>query len=61
MPFMADGRPVDIILNPLGVVSRMNLGQLETHLGFAAMKQGKHIATPVFDGFPQDELAEHGF
>jgi DNA-directed RNA polymerase subunit beta len=51
MPFMADGTPVDIILNPLGVPSRMNLGQIfETTLGWAAKKLGVHYATPVFDG-----------
>ena len=51
MPFMADGTPVDIILNPLGVPSRMNLGQLyETMLGWAGDKLGKHYSTPVFDG-----------
>jgi DNA-directed RNA polymerase subunit beta len=51
MPFLSDGRPVDIILNPIGVPSRMNLGQiLETHLGWAAARLGYKIATPVFDG-----------
>ncbi|MCK4606531.1 MAG: DNA-directed RNA polymerase subunit beta [candidate division Zixibacteria bacterium] len=51
MPYMADGTPVDIILNPLGVPSRMNVGQiLETHLGWAAKKLGEYIATPVFEG-----------
>jgi DNA-directed RNA polymerase subunit beta len=51
MPYLADGRPVDIVLNPLGVPSRMNLGQIfETALGWAGLKLGKHYATPVFDG-----------
>ena len=51
MPFLPDGTPVDIILNPIGVPSRMNIGQiLETHLGWAAAKLGFRIATPVFDG-----------
>jgi DNA-directed RNA polymerase subunit beta len=51
MPYMANGTSVDVILNPLGVPSRMNIGQiLETHLGWAATRLGEHIATPVFDG-----------
>ncbi len=51
MPFLPDGTPLDIVLNPLGVPSRMNLGQvLEVHLGMAARKLGWHVATPVFDG-----------
>jgi DNA-directed RNA polymerase subunit beta len=51
MPYMPDGTPVEIVLNPLGVPSRMNLGQiLETHLGWAAHAVGIHVATPVFDG-----------
>ena len=51
MPFLPDGTPVDIVLNPLGVPSRMNIGQiLETHLGWAAQALGIHVATPVFDG-----------
>jgi DNA-directed RNA polymerase subunit beta len=51
MPFLPDGTPVDVILNPLGVPSRMNFGQiLETHMGWAAEKLGLRIATPVFDG-----------
>ena len=51
MPYMPDGRPVDVVLNPQGVPSRMNLGQiLELHLGMAAKKLGVHVATPVFDG-----------
>ena len=75
MPFLADGTPVDIVLSPLGVPSRMNLGQvLETHLGWAAaqgwrpyegdgavalgMPPWSHVATPVFDGARQEEIAE---
>jgi len=51
MPFLPDGKPVDIVLNPLGVPSRMNIGQvLETHLGWAAQALGLHVQTPVFDG-----------
>ena len=50
MPFLPDGKPVDIVLNPLGVPSRMNVGQiLETHLGWAA-KTSLHAKTPVFEG-----------
>ena len=50
MPFLADGTPVEIVLNPLGVPSRMNVGQvLETHLGWAAKLLGLRFATPVFD------------
>ena len=56
MPFLDDGTPVDICLNPLGVPSRMNVGQvLETHLGVAAKALGFKIATPVFDGIPRNE------
>lgn len=59
MPFMEDGTPVDIILNPLGVVSRMNLGQiLETHLGIAARRLGYKVATPVLDGITEDQIKE---
>jgi DNA-directed RNA polymerase subunit beta len=59
MPFLPDGTPVDIILNPIGVPSRMNLGQvLETHLGWAASKLGFRVATPVFDGAREDEIKE---
>jgi len=59
MPYLADGTPVDVVLNPLGVVSRMNLGQiLETHLGLAAHKLGYKIATPIFDGVPVDKIKE---
>ncbi len=57
MPFLPDGRPVDIILNPLGVISRMNLGQiLETHLGWAAATLGYKVASPVFDGVSIDAI-----
>jgi DNA-directed RNA polymerase subunit beta len=57
MPFLADGTPVDILLNPLGVPSRMNVGQiLETHLGWAAQKLGFKAITPVFDGASEEEL-----
>ena len=57
MPFLQDGTPVDIILNPLGVPSRMNVGQiLETHLGYAAAKLGFKAVTPVFDGATEDEI-----
>jgi len=59
MPFMEDGTPVDIMLNPLGVPSRMNIGQvLEIHLGMAAKRLGVHVATPVFDGVKNHDLAE---
>ncbi len=58
MPFMADGTPVEIILNPLGVPGRMNIGQvLETHLGWAASRLGFTTVTPVFDGADEDEIA----
>ena len=57
MPFLADGTPVDIVLNPLGVPSRMNVGQvLETHLGWAAKLLGMRFATPVFDGIKEKEI-----
>ena len=57
MPFLADGTPVDIILNPLGVPGRMNIGQiLETHLGWAASRLGFRAITPVFDGATEDEI-----
>jgi DNA-directed RNA polymerase subunit beta len=57
MPFLADGTPVDILLNPLGVPSRMNVGQiLETHLGWAAQKLGFKAITPVFDGATEEEI-----
>ena len=59
MPYLPDGRPVDIMLNPQGVPSRMNLGQiLELHMGMAAKKLGVHIATPVFDGAHIDDIEE---
>ncbi|MEM9398766.1 MAG: DNA-directed RNA polymerase subunit beta [Verrucomicrobiota bacterium] len=57
MPFMPDGTPVEIVLNPLGVPSRMNVGQvLETHLGIAAKTLGFKVATPVFDGIPESQI-----
>lgn len=57
MPFLEDGSPVDIVLNPLGVPSRMNIGQLyETVLGWAGLKMGKKYATPIFDGATIDEV-----
>ncbi|NLE58840.1 MAG: DNA-directed RNA polymerase subunit beta, partial [Planctomycetes bacterium] len=59
MPFLADGTPVDIVLNPLGVPSRMNVGQiLETHLGWAAGKLGFRAVTPVFDGAREEEIRQ---
>src|SRR5688572_19449241 len=59
MPFLPDGTPVDIILNPLGVPSRMNIGQiLETHLGWAAQALGSKINTPVFDGAVETEIED---
>ncbi len=59
MPFMPDGSPVDIMLNPLGVPSRMNIGQiLELHLGMAGKKLGVHYATPVFDSATWDDIQE---
>ena len=66
MPFMADGTPVDVVLSPMGVPSRMNLGQLfETHLGMAARALGYTVATPSFNGVPDevisDELEKAGF
>jgi len=60
MPFMADGTPADIVLNPLGVPSRMNVGQvLETHLGWACRWLGIKIATPVFDGIKEKVIREY--
>lgn len=57
MPYLPDGTPVDIMLNPLGVPSRMNIGQvLELHLGMAARKLGIHVATPVFDGAREEDV-----
>jgi len=66
MPYLEDGTPVDIILNPLGVVSRMNLGQiLETHLGLAAQRLGYKVISPIFDGVKisqiKEELKKAGF
>ena len=59
MPFLEDGTPLDIVLNPLGVPSRMNIGQvLEVHLGYAARKLGWKIATPVFDGAHEADIRE---
>src|SRR5690625_7269356 len=59
MPYMADGTPVDIILNPLGVPSRMNLGQIyETILGWAGMTLGVKYASPVFDGATYEQVQE---
>ena len=59
MPFMEDGTPVDIILSPMGVPSRMNLGQLfETHLGMAARALGYKVATPSFNGVPDEKISE---
>ncbi len=59
MPYLEDGTPIDIMLNPLGVPSRMNIGQvLEIHLGMAAKKLGIHVATPVFDGVEHKDLQE---
>ncbi len=59
MPFLADGTPLDIVLNPLGVPSRMNIGQvLEVHLGIAARKLGMKVMTPVFDGAKETDIIE---
>ncbi len=59
MPFLPDGRPLDLVLNPLGVPSRMNIGQvLEVHLGMAASKLGFKVATPVFDGANERDIME---
>ncbi|HAL56523.1 MAG TPA: DNA-directed RNA polymerase subunit beta, partial [Bacteroidetes bacterium] len=59
MPHLPDGRPVDVILNPLGVVSRMNIGQiLETHLGWAALHLGYKAATPALDGVTEEDIKE---
>ena len=57
MPFLADGTPIQILLNPLGVPSRMNVGQiLETHLGWAAAKLGFQAITPIFDGASEQDI-----
>ncbi|WP_066640585.1 DNA-directed RNA polymerase subunit beta [Desulfolucanica intricata] len=59
MPFLPDGTPIEIVLNPLGVPSRMNIGQvLETHLGWAAKTLGYHVATPVFNGASEEDILE---
>jgi DNA-directed RNA polymerase subunit beta len=59
LPFLPDGTPIEIVLNPLGVPSRMNVGQiLETHLGWAAKVLGIHVSSPVFDGAREDEIKE---
>ena len=59
MPFMADGTPVDIVLNPLGIIGRMNLGQvLETHLGWAAATLGFNVVNPVFEGIDMEGIVE---
>ena len=59
MPFLEDGTPVDVVLNPLGVPSRMNLGQIfETHLGMAARALGYRVATPSFNGVPSDKISD---
>ena len=59
MPFLPDGRPLDIVLNPLGVPSRMNIGQvLEVHLGMAARALGFNVATPVFDGASEEDIEQ---
>ena len=59
MPFLPDGTPLDIVLNPLGVPSRMNIGQvLEVHLGYAAKKLGWKVATPIFDGATDKDISE---
>lgn len=57
MPYLPDGQPIEVILNPLGVPSRMNMGQLfETHLGFAAKRAGIAVQSPVFEGFPEEVI-----
>lgn len=59
MPYMEDGHPIEVILNPLGVPSRMNMGQLfETHLGFAAKRAGIYVQSPVFEGFSEKKIWE---
>jgi DNA-directed RNA polymerase subunit beta len=59
MPYLDDGTPVDMILNPLGVASRMNIGQiLETHIGWAAKKLGYNVATPALEGVTEDQIRE---
>lgn len=57
MPYLSNGKTIEIILNPLGVPSRMNMGQLlETHLGYAARRKGIYVKSPVFEGFPEDRI-----
>jgi DNA-directed RNA polymerase subunit beta len=59
MPYLPDGTPLDIVLNPLGVPSRMNIGQvLEVHLGYAAYALGWKVATPIFSGASETEIEE---
>lgn len=59
MPYMADGTPIDVILSPLGIISRMNLGQLlETHMGFAAKKLGYRVVTPALNGISEEQIKE---
>jgi len=59
MPYMADGTPIDVILSPLGIISRMNLGQLlETHMGFAAKKLGYRVVTPALNGINEEQIKE---
>ncbi|MBS0625551.1 MAG: DNA-directed RNA polymerase subunit beta [Verrucomicrobia bacterium] len=59
VPYLPNGEPIEMILNPLGVPSRMNMGQLlETHLGYAARKAGIYVKTPVFEGFPESKIWE---
>jgi DNA-directed RNA polymerase subunit beta len=59
MPYMEDGTPIDIILSPLGIISRMNFGQLlETHMGLAAQKLGYNVATPALNGITEDQIRE---
>ena len=59
MPFMADGTPIDVILSPLGIISRMNLGQLlETHLGFAAKKLGYRVVSPALNGITEQQIKD---
>jgi len=59
MPYLPDGTPVDVMLNPQGVPSRMNIGQiLEIHMGMAAKKLGTHVATPVFDGAKVQDIKD---
>src|SRR5699024_8097378 len=59
MPYLSDGTPIDIMLNPLGVPSRMNIGQVfELHLGMAARNLGIHVASPVFDGASEEDVYE---